>query len=322
MTKFLLDTGAVDSIADSVKDISNNARDVMRSVSKYDVSNEDNFNFESAKDAISTNVQSAYIKFRLTNQYLKKVVTTHTELQESVSGGGTTTGAGGGGYSGGGFSGGYYGGSYGGGSGTTFKEESVTSPSGTIFKVGTISLAVLKKLLEDGEFTDETIEKLNKTNEKVLVITISKSDDNYKEKIELAKELSKVYDINLIVNEKEEKDVETKLSIVKNGIVLASTTELTDIDAIKKMFDKVNIDVEDENVEIEALSEEDEEKTEDKEETGDESSKDDKTDDKKEPAEETTDKKSEEPTEKTNDETTEETPETEEVTEAEETEEL
>ena len=82
MTKFLLDTGAVDSIADSVKDISNNARDVMRSVSKYDVSNEDNFNFESAKDAISTNVQSAYIKFRLTNQYLKKVVTTHTELQE------------------------------------------------------------------------------------------------------------------------------------------------------------------------------------------------------------------------------------------------
>ena len=316
MTKFLLDTGAVDSIADSVKDISNNARDVMRSVSKYDVSNEDNFNFESAKDAISTNVQSAYIKFRLTNQYLKKVVTTHTELQESVSGGGTTTGAGGGGYSGGGFSGGYYGGSYGGGSGTTFKEESVTSPSGTVFKVGTISLAVLKKLLEDGEFTDETIEKLNKTNEKVLVITISKSDDNYKEKIELAKELSKVYDINLIVNEKEEKDVETKLSIVKNGIVLASTTELTDIDAIKKMFDKVNIDVEDENVEIEALPEEDEEE---KEETDDESSKDDKTDDKKEAAEETTE---EELTEKTNDETTEETPETEEVTEAEETEEL
>lgn len=316
MTKFLLDTGAVDSIADSVKDISNNARDVMRSVSKYDVSNEDNFNFESAKDAISTNVQSAYIKFRLTNQYLKKVVTTHTELQESVSGGGTTTGAGGGGYSGGGFSGGYYGGSYGGGSGTTFKEESVTSPSSTVFKVGTISLAVLKKLLEDGEFTDETIEKLNKTNEKVLVITISKSDDNYKEKIELAKELSKVYDINLIVNEKEEKDVETKLSIVKNGIVLASTTELTDIDAIKKMFDKVNIDVEDENVEIEALPEEDEEE---KEETDDESSKDDKTDDKKEAAEETTE---EELTEKTNDETTEETPETEEVTEAEETEEL
>ena len=316
MTKFLLDTGAVDSIADSVKDISNNARDVMRSVSKYDVSNEDNFNFESAKDAISTNVQSAYIKFRLTNQYLKKVVTTHTELQEAVSGGGTTTGAGGGGYSGGGFSGGYYGGSYGGGNGTTFKEESVTSPSGTVFKVGTISLAVLKKLLEDGEFTDETIEKLNKTNEKVLVITISKSDDNYKEKIELAKELSKVYDINLIVNEKEEKDVETKLSIVKNGIVLASTTELTDIDAIKKMFDKVNIDVEDENVEIEALPEEDEEE---KEETDDESSKDDKTDDKKEAAEETTE---EELTEKTNDETTEETPETEEVTEAEETEEL
>ena len=315
MTKFLLDTGAVDSIADSVKDISNNARDVMRSVSKYDVSNEDNFNFESAKDAISTNVQSAYIKFRLTNQYLKKVVTTHTELQESVSGGGTTTGAGGGGYSGGGFSGGYYGGSYGGGSGTTFKEESVTSPSGTVFKVGTISLAVLKKLLEDGEFTDKTIEKLNKTNEKVLVITISKSDDNYKEKIELAKELSKVYDINLIVNEKEEKDVETKLSIVKNGIVLASTTELTDIDAIKKMFDKVNIDVEDEKVEIEALPEDEEEK----EETDDESSKDDKTDDKKEAAEETTE---EELTEKTNDETTEETPETEEVTEAEETEEL
>ena len=132
----------------------------------------------------------------------------------------------------------------------------------------------------------------------------------------MAKELSKVYDINLIVNEKEEKDVETKLSIVKNGIVLASTTELTDIDAIKKMFDKVNIDVEDENVEIEALPEEDEEE---KEETDDESSKDDKTDDKKEAAEETTE---EELTEKTNDETTEETPETEEVTEAEETEEL
>ena len=258
MTKFLLDTGAVDSVADSLKELSNNARDVMRSVSKYDVENNDNFNFSSAKDAVSTNVSSAYIKFRLTNQYLKKVVSTHTELQESINGGGGGNGDGGANYLTSGGYNGYYTGNYGGSSGITFQEETITSPNGVLFRAGTISLEVLKILLEEGLFTDSTIEKLNSTNEKVLVITISKNDDNYKDKVELAEELAKVYDIDLIINNKEEDDIETSLCIVRNGIVLASTEELTDIEAIKTMFDKVSLDVKDENIEIETLQTEDE----------------------------------------------------------------
>ena len=239
MTKFLLDTGAVDAVADSLKEVSNNARDVMRSVSKYDVDNEDNFNFSSAKDAISTNVSGAYIKFRLTNQYLKKVVTTHTELQESINGSG----------SGGGVAGA--------GGGITFAEETITGSNGEVFKAGTISLAVLKQLLDAGVFTEETIKKLNLIDEKVLVITLSKTDPNYEDKLELAEELSKVYDIDLVINDKEEEDIETSLCIVKNGIVLASTEDLTDIEAIKAMFDKVNMDVEDKDVDIEPLPEDD-----------------------------------------------------------------
>ncbi len=264
MTKFLLDTGAVDSVADSLKELSTNARDVMRSVSKYDVENDDGFNFSSAKDAVSTNVSSAYIKFRLTNQYLKKVVSTHTELQESINGGGqsnngTVSYQSGryGGYGGG--SGGAYG-----ASGLTFNEETVTGPSGKVFVPDAISLAVLKELLAGDLFTEDTIEKLNMIKEKVLVLTLSKKDDNYKEKLELAEELSKVYDIDLVINEKEEEDVESSLCIVKNGIVLASTTELTDIDAIKAMFDKVNVDVEDEEIEIEPLPDESDSTAEDK----------------------------------------------------------
>ena len=178
MTKFLLDTGAVDAVADSLKEVSNNARDVMRSVSKYDVDNEDNFNFSSAKDAISTNVSGAYIKFRLTNQYLKKVVTTHTELQESINGSGSGGGGGvnylGNNYYGGGYYGG--GGVAGAGGGITFAEETITGPSGEVFKAGTISLAVLKQLLDAGVFTEETIKKLNLIDEKVLVIKLSKND--------------------------------------------------------------------------------------------------------------------------------------------------
>ena len=259
MTKFLLDTGAVDTVADSLKELANNARDVMRSVSKYDVDNEDSFNFSGAKDAISTNVSSAYIKFRLTNQYLKKVVTTHTELQESINGSGSGGGGGvnylGNNYYGGGYYGG--GGVAGAGGGITFAEETITGSNGEVFKAGTISLAVLKQLLDAGVFTEETIKKLNLIDEKVLVITLSKTDPNYEDKLELAEELSKVYDIDLVINDKEEEDIETSLCIVKNGIVLASTEDLTDIEAIKAMFDKVNMDVEDKDVDIEPLPEDD-----------------------------------------------------------------
>lgn len=257
MTKFLLDTGAVDTVADSLKELANNARDVMRSVSKYDVDNEDSFNFSGAKDAISTNVSSAYIKFRLTNQYLKKVVTTHTELQESVNGSGNGNGGGGVSYLGNNYyGGGYYGGvATGAGGGITFAEETIKSPNGEEFKAGTISLAILKQLFESGVFTDETIKKLNLIDEKVLVITISKTDPNFEDKLELAEELSKVYDIDLVINDKDEEDIETSLCIVKNGIVLASTEDLTDIEAIKTMFNKVNMDVEDKDIDIEPLPE-------------------------------------------------------------------
>lgn len=247
MTKFVLDTSALDSAADSINNISKNAHIVMRSVNKYDVNNNDNFNFAQAKDAIVTNVSSAYVKFRLTNEYLKQVVTTHTELQESVKPKAIsrpTT------YSG--YQRSY---NYGYCSSPSFSAQLLTSPKGMSFFPGTISFTVLKGLLEDGTFSDEVLYELNKTNENVLVLSLSKDDESYEDKVDLAEEIAEIYDIKVLINEKEEEDFESSFSIVKNGVILAATEELTDIEEIKKMFAKVDMEVPEEDLEDEDIEE-------------------------------------------------------------------
>ena len=127
MSLFMIETGNVDSTSSAVGKIVSQISDLSSSVSGYDTSCEDGFDFASAKNAIASNIEACVIKVQNTASILNTVSQTHTQLQSSLkykqeqsdsksgkksSSGGSSSG---GSYSGGG---GYYGGgSYSGGGG-------------------------------------------------------------------------------------------------------------------------------------------------------------------------------------------------------------
>ena len=127
MSLFMIETGNVDSTSSAVGKIVSQISDLSSSVSGYDTSCEDGFDFASAKNVIASNVEACVIKVKNTSSILNTVSQTHTQLQSSLkykqdqsdsksgkksSSGGSSSG---GSYSGGG---GYYGGgSYSGGGG-------------------------------------------------------------------------------------------------------------------------------------------------------------------------------------------------------------
>lgn len=111
MAVFSIDTDKVMNVASDVDSLSSSSSSVASSVSGYDTSNEDGFDFSGAKSAIENNVDGMKVKVSNTSVLLEAVVGTHTTLQDSA-GGGTQTGSttrsyGGYTYSGGG-SGNYY----------------------------------------------------------------------------------------------------------------------------------------------------------------------------------------------------------------------
>lgn len=83
---FKLNTDKVNSVAESISSLSSEASSVSSSISGYDGSNEDGFNFSGAIAAIANNVSGMETKFKNTVALLNAVTGTHTSLQESANG--------------------------------------------------------------------------------------------------------------------------------------------------------------------------------------------------------------------------------------------
>ena len=125
MSVFMIETGNVDSASSAMEKIASQLSDLSSSVSGYDTSCEDGFDFASAKNVIASNIEACVTKVKNTASILNTVSQTHTQLQSTLkykedtssqntkksgsrssgySGGGYSSGGGGGGYSSGGYS--------------------------------------------------------------------------------------------------------------------------------------------------------------------------------------------------------------------------
>lgn len=117
MSRFSIDTDKVDNVADDINSLATKSSSIKSSVSGYDTSNSDGFDFAGAKNAILNNLEGIETKIKNTAKLLNVVTETHGSLQNSVndgggsktptarstnttSGGGTYTYSGGGRYSG------------------------------------------------------------------------------------------------------------------------------------------------------------------------------------------------------------------------------
>lgn len=84
MAKFLLETDAVSSAASAISKTESNVTDAASTISGWDTSNEDGFNFDGAKSIISSNVEAIASKIKNVASALNIVVDSHTELQNSL----------------------------------------------------------------------------------------------------------------------------------------------------------------------------------------------------------------------------------------------
>lgn len=84
MAVFMLNTDSVTSAAETLNTISSNVKETMSNVSNYDTSNEDNFDFDTAKSTIASNIEACSIKVLNTINVLKSVVSSHTNLQNGM----------------------------------------------------------------------------------------------------------------------------------------------------------------------------------------------------------------------------------------------
>ena len=84
MSKFSIDTDSVDNVADDINSLLPKASSIKSSVSGYDVSNPDGFDFSGAKAAIAHNIEGVETKINNTVKLLNAVVGTHSGLQNSV----------------------------------------------------------------------------------------------------------------------------------------------------------------------------------------------------------------------------------------------
>ena len=84
MTVFLLETESVNSSASKVNKLSTDLNTLKGTVSGWNTSCEDGFNFAGAKNVIASNISKASTKVKNTYTIMDKVVTKHTELQNSL----------------------------------------------------------------------------------------------------------------------------------------------------------------------------------------------------------------------------------------------
>ncbi len=144
MSKFAIDTDKVKTVANDMNILSSRSSTIVNSISSYDTTNEDGFDFNGAKGAIENNVEGMKIKVNNTSVLLEAVVGTHSSLQDSVSNnkssGSSSKASSGGGSSGGG---GYGSSSSGGGSGSGGGY--VGGPTSTSTGFGNVAKAIPNK---------------------------------------------------------------------------------------------------------------------------------------------------------------------------------
>ena len=83
---FKIDTDKVNSVAESISSLYSEANSVSSSISGYDGSNDDGFDFSGAISAVANNVSGMETKFKNTVALLNAVTGTHTSLQDSANG--------------------------------------------------------------------------------------------------------------------------------------------------------------------------------------------------------------------------------------------
>lgn len=84
MSIFILESDEVGSISSSIDGLASEISALSSSVSSFDVTCDD-FDFESAKQAIASNLDACYQKVKNTSLFMTEVVTSHTSLQTSMT---------------------------------------------------------------------------------------------------------------------------------------------------------------------------------------------------------------------------------------------
>lgn len=85
MSVFMLDCDPVISGANTINSLANQISSVVDSISSYDTSCEDGFDFSSVKAQMIANVEACVTKFKNTSIYADNVVSAHTSLQKSLT---------------------------------------------------------------------------------------------------------------------------------------------------------------------------------------------------------------------------------------------
>ena len=223
MSKFVLDTSSVEGIANSISSIFSNFQSLAESINGYDVSNEDNFDFKSAKEAIYTNISAAVKKVESTSDYMLLAIESHSALQDAGGDGGYY-----GSYSGNGSS--SSSGSY---SSTTSASESSSGQSKVDLAISPLLTAGLLTEIVESEIDDIS---LNKT---VLVLRVSKSDEKSADYIKMVTEIAAIYKIPVALidlDKTSDKEKEPSTELIKNGQVLASQNGYLTEDEVKALF--------------------------------------------------------------------------------------
>ncbi len=87
MATFILDCEAVTSLANSISSLSSQTENLASSIAGYDTSNEDGFDFETAKGVLQKNMEATTKKIENTVKLMNSVVESHTKLQQSLGSG-------------------------------------------------------------------------------------------------------------------------------------------------------------------------------------------------------------------------------------------
>ena len=85
MSVFMLDCDPVISGANTINSLANQISSVVDSISGYDTSCEDGFDFSSVKAQMIANVEACVTKFKNTSIYADNFVSAHTSLQKSLT---------------------------------------------------------------------------------------------------------------------------------------------------------------------------------------------------------------------------------------------
>lgn len=84
MSLFMLETETATAGADQINSLASQVSNLSSTVSSYDTSNEDGFNFDSAKTVLANNLEACSTKMKNTSTIIESVVSNHTDLQNSL----------------------------------------------------------------------------------------------------------------------------------------------------------------------------------------------------------------------------------------------